>query len=854
MLNDCEFLPTYNTYEDNVYNDFYIPAFRNSKYVDRASAYFSGKALSLYSQGLEVFEQNQGKYRLILSNEISDEDFQQIKDGYEINQSFIDSKLDEFDDYLTLQDIKNLSNLSYLIAKGVIEIRIAFTKKGIFHDKCAVFIDDYGNEVCMRGSNNETRAAIKDNFESFDLTCSWLASDFDAGKIEKTKSYFNKLWENKMEGVQVTTLPDKLQTKIMSYNKGKIIIDKVHLLENCIILDYVDDNMIAFNKLDDKDILTSSPKYRISLRRYVSFIDNYKNLHFRKNYGYVEYQRIIDKMKQFCKSLNLDMHVTERLSKYIGDRNIYIDKRRNLGVAIKNKDNYLLDKLEAYKEIVNTAMSRQLREQQMWDSFFMATMRKSSNFSVPGSGKTSSVYGAFAYMNKCEGVDKIVMIGPLNSFVSWIDEFLECFGDKMPLRYLGLHDPRYNILQKRKDALVFPEKKYNLILINYDLVGGLKHELQEIINEKVLLVFDEVHRIKSTTGVMALNCLDVAKKATRVITMTGTPIPNSYCDIYNNLHLLFNDEYNSFFNFSVEELKNLSGNRIKAVNDAIYPFFCRTTKDQLQVPKANQDVVNTSDATGLENKLLQILKARYAKNPLALIIRILQMESNPKLLLQKLDLSEYEYILDGDDFSEDIDYYDYSDDIVELINSIERTSKYNATIEQIRNLVKQNKNLCLWCIFVDSMNRFSKDLSEARITNCVINGSVAPEERNRLVQLFKEGKIDVLITNPHTLAESVSLHKCCHDAIYFEYSYNLVHLLQSKDRIHRLGLPNNQYTQYYYMSMKYNLFGDEYSLDERIYERLSFKEQRMLDAVDNNVLEEVSTEKEDIDFILGGLL
>lgn len=40
----------------------------------------------------------------------------------------------------------------------------------------------------MRGSNNETRAAIKDNFESFDLTCSWLASDFDAGKIEKQKA------------------------------------------------------------------------------------------------------------------------------------------------------------------------------------------------------------------------------------------------------------------------------------------------------------------------------------------------------------------------------------------------------------------------------------------------------------------------------------------------------------------------------------------------------------------------------------------------------------------------------------------------------------------------------------------
>lgn len=32
------------------------------------------------------------------------------------------------------------------------------------------------------------------------------------------------------------------------------------------------------------------------------------------------------------------------------------------------------------------------------------------------------------------------------------------------------------------------------------------------------------------------------------------------------------------------------------------------------------------------------------------------------------------------------------------------------------------------------------------------------------------GKIQVLLTTPHTLAESVSLHSVCHDAIYFEYS------------------------------------------------------------------------------------
>ena len=61
--------------------------------------------------------------------------------------------------------------------------------------------------------------------------------------------------------------------------------------------------------------------------------------------------------------------------------------------------------------------------------------------------------------------------------------------------------------------------------------------------------------------------------------------------------------------------------------------------------------------------------------------------------------------------------------------------------------------------------------------------------RARVIDSFKVGETSVLVTNPHTLAESVSLHGVCHDAVYFECSYNLVHLLQSKDRIHRLGLP-----------------------------------------------------------------
>lgn len=128
------------------------------------------------------------------------------------------------------------------------------------------------------------------------------------------------------------------------------------------------------------------------------------------------------------------------------------------------------------------------------------------------------------------------------------------------------------------------------------------------------------------------------------------------------------------------------------------------------------------------------------------------------------------------------------------------------------------------------------------------------EERQVILSAFRKGEIDVLITNPHTLAESVSLHVVCHDAIYFEYSYNLVHLLQSKDRIHRLGLPNNQYTQYFFtQEIFFTKDGDPYSLDEKIYLRLKEKEQIMLDAIENNMLERGNTTEEDLDLIFSDL-
>ncbi len=118
-----------------------------------------------------------------------------------------------------------------------------------------------------------------------------------------------------------------------------------------------------------------------------------------------------------------------------------------------------------------------------------------------------------------------------------------------------------------------------------------------------------------------------------MVALTGTPIPNAYTDIYNLLHILFPNEYDEFFGFTVPQLRNPRDTDIAAVNTALQPFFCRTTKEQLGVPAANADMILQVGASDTENRLLRILQMKYRKNKLALLVRILQLESDPRMLL-----------------------------------------------------------------------------------------------------------------------------------------------------------------------------------------------------------------------------
>lgn len=129
MFKGLSLQATYSSYEDNLGEQFYSPVLAESVRYDRATAYFSAKALANYAKGLERFAQNGHTMRLIVSAEIEKEDYLQIQEGFALRASLREELVSRMRETLSLEEERNISNLAYLVGLGVIDIKVAFTQE-----------------------------------------------------------------------------------------------------------------------------------------------------------------------------------------------------------------------------------------------------------------------------------------------------------------------------------------------------------------------------------------------------------------------------------------------------------------------------------------------------------------------------------------------------------------------------------------------------------------------------------------------------------------------------------------------------------------------------------------------------
>lgn len=486
---------------------------------------------------------------------------------------------------------------------------------------------------------------------------------------------------------------------------------------------------------------------------------------------------------------------------------------------------------------------RDLKEKQKRDARYLLKLRHGANFSVPGAGKTTTILSVHTTLKAKEIVNKLLVVSPINAFISWEDEIKEIFGKD-----------QFKILRLKKDHLTnynrLAEEKADVFLVNYEkLRGDVSGLIPLFFNENVHLILDESHRIKggfSTQSYPQLAKLsDLAK---RKDIMSGTPMPQSYEDLIPQFGILW-PGIKIIPDLSLEKNQEAI---IQKVNVAISSLYVRTTKAELELddPKITYSKV---DLGPLQKELYRLIRSemaritsdmdhdtrRYFRSLNRSAVRLLQASTNPMLLTA------------GDDYYEDDEPMPIPKDS-EIWDVLEEFAKHEkpGKIEYLRDRVatildeKKENKVVVWSFFVRNILLLKELLKEH--SPAVIYGGVPSGDEKDITS--REGQIRkfhddpscrIMIANPQACGEGISLHKVCHYAIYLDRNFNAAHYLQSVDRIHRLGLDKGVETQV-------EILIAEDTLDRRLVDRLNEKISNMGYILDDKYLRTIAYDPFDV--------
>lgn len=177
-------------------------------------------------------------------------------------------------------------------------------------------------------------------------------------------------------------------------------------------------------------------------------------------------------------------------------------------------------------------------------------------------------------------------------------------------------------------------------------------------------------------------------------------------------------------------------------------------------------------------------------------------------------------------------------EIIRTYDQLETPAKLLQLEILVSRILSRKEKVVVWCNFIGALKLIQKHFQKLKMNCEVLYGETPIEQtsiqqgetRERLINRFKDLKsgLNVLIANPGACAESISLHKTCHHAIYYDLSYNCAQYLQSLDRIHRVGGSETQEAHYYFLQNKN-------AIDRDVKDNLDRKVKKMFGVLDDKL-------------------
>ncbi|WP_405687610.1 DEAD/DEAH box helicase [Streptomyces sp. NBC_00057] len=463
-----------------------------------------------------------------------------------------------------------------------------------------------------------------------------------------------------------------------------------------------------------------------------------------------------------------------------------------------------------------------LTEFQIRDTAKLLSLTHGANFSVPGAGKTRTAMAVYAALREAGMVKRLLVVSPKSAYEAWQEEGEHCFTMPLPVR----------IFERR------PDNEAEVLLVNYERLHRYQSELADWLSTApTLMVLDEAHRMKlGVRGTYGATCMALGPLARHRLILTGTPAPNGAKDLESLLSFVWPGHGRRAVD------KAVAGGDLAYASKVLRPLFTRTTKNELDLPPVDIQVrsVNLPDA---HRKLYSALceKASDSGHPeqdelarMGKVLAYLMMASTSPALLEK-GLERYEPLPFHIPSSNAPDTGSLRD-LMRNLPRYELSPKYEAVLQTVSENARVGRKTLVWSTFVRNLTTLGGALAKFRPA-IVHGGSIDRDEQ--LHRFRKDPDCMVLLSNPATLGEGISLHHVCHDAIFLDRDFAAGRFLQSLDRIHRLGLAADTTT-------RITILLARGTIDERIHRRLGDKLEFMGKILDDPSVQELADPEEEV--------
>ncbi|MCE2440557.1 MAG: DEAD/DEAH box helicase, partial [Candidatus Latescibacteria bacterium] len=485
---------------------------------------------------------------------------------------------------------------------------------------------------------------------------------------------------------------------------------------------------------------------------------------------------------------------------------------------------------------------RRLKEHQIKAALHLLSVSNGANFSVPGSGKTTVVLTVFESLRQQWHVDALYVVGPPACFGPWRCEYQDVLGVTPSYQILAGGD----VEVRRTKYLVNQESVADLYLTTFQTLQRDWEQVRELFQHqgvKFYFVVDEAHYVKQPGGAWATAVLNVADFAVRRAVLTGTPFPLGFSDAFNLFDILWpeakpisdQDRHRIEFLANKKQYQDAQS----CLNKTIGPLFYRVRKSDLGLAPQIFHPPITIPMNKFERKIydaildrIEYLSATDYMRDIDLLVtlrkgrmmRMRQCLSYPALLSVAVTDYNEELLDDSTSLGDIIKHYD----------KLETPAKVTRLVHLVHDHLQRGKKVVIWSNFVRTLEMLRDMLIP--ITGVRLIYGATPTERTAISDVLTRDEIirefvdpdsgiEVLVANPAACAESISLHKACYTAVYYDLSYNCAQYLQSLDRIHRVGGSENRPADYYFLQY-------EDTIDSDILVNVQRKAKLMNDIVD----------------------